>query len=76
METQRISAMSLRKISNLVNVNIDWILNRMLSEAEAGESSYHHYDTLTEKQKKELISRGFTIAPDEDNPEESYIIKW
>lgn len=76
METQKITAISLGKISNLVNVNIDWILNRMLSEAESGESSYHHHDTLTEKQKKELLSRGFTITPDEDNPEESYTIKW
>ena len=51
-----ITASILREISNSVDANLEVILNRMKSEALAGEDFYIHEEELTHKQLSIITS--------------------
>ena len=69
-----ITAETLREIAESVDANLDIILNRMKSEALAGEDFYIHEEELTHKQLSILKQKGFNI--EFNKLTNSYVISW
>ena len=69
-----ITASILIEISNSVDANLEVILNRMKSEALAGEDFYIHEEELTHKQLSILKQKGFNI--EFNKLTNSYVISW
>lgn len=75
--SQEITASHLRDVVDKVDVNIDYILNRCLAAAKAGEEKHSHYDSLNKNQQEELRKRGFTIKNLTDQRDGYlFIISW
>lgn len=75
-KTEHLTAEFLKGVADNAEANIDWILHRMLAVAEGGDKVFHFHENLTEKQKKALTNKGFSVTLEEDRGETWYKITW
>ena len=61
MKANQITAEKLRSIAEAVDIKIDWILNRLLAEAEAGETSMDLMVELSRPQIDYLKDKRFKV---------------